>query len=103
MPDPCPVVLVYKFINVHVFLVSCAQVKCDVGEKCIVKNARATCLCDEICPTFYNPICAADGKTYGNECRLKVARCIAKKHIAVAYEGKCSKYSSHMFSVLPTI
>lgn len=70
--------------------ISCAQVKCDVGEKCIVKNARATCLCDEICPTFYNPICAADGKTYGNECRLKVARCIAKKHIAVAYEGKCN-------------
>ena len=31
--------------------------------------------CPSICPEYYSPICASNGKTYGNICIFRVAAC----------------------------
>lgn len=36
-------------------------------------------------------VCGTDGKTYENECRLRVASCLNGTYIAVASTGECEE------------
>ncbi|XP_062500515.1 agrin-like [Corticium candelabrum] len=47
------------------------------------------CLCDRPCPMIVLPICGSDGRTYQNECLMKVASCKEKKTIFVFGQGAC--------------
>ena len=50
------------------------------------------CLCDRPCPMIVLPICGSDGRTYQNECLMKVASCKEKKTIFVFGQGACGEY-----------
>jgi len=46
--------------------------------------------CQQYCRYEYSPVCASDGRTYGNACMLKVENCLYKKNAVVVYNGKCN-------------
>ena len=48
--------------------------------------------CPQACPKIYRPVCGSDGKTYPNECVLKVNACVNEENITVVHEGSCGKY-----------
>ena len=48
-------------------------------------------VCSEVCPEIFAPVCGSDGKTYNNECELKVADCKNREEdITIAYKGECT-------------
>merc|ERR1719369_1595610 len=44
--------------------------------------------CLRPCPKNLRPVCGSDGKTYPNDCLLKIAACL-KQDLVVVHEGKC--------------
>ncbi|DBA00261.1 TPA: hypothetical protein N0F65_007905 [Lagenidium giganteum] len=52
-------------------------------------GAAIDCSKRPACMEIYQPVCGSDGKTYGNECELNVAKCDNKK-LKVASKGECS-------------
>nr|XP_002735796.1 PREDICTED: SPARC-like isoform X1 [Saccoglossus kowalevskii] len=73
----------------------CAKVKCKKppGSMCTVveKNGEpsTTCSCPTECSDEYEPVCSVFGREYDNRCKLHLQACSKRKHIAVAFEGKC--------------
>ncbi|XP_070545250.1 SPARC-like [Ptychodera flava] len=73
----------------------CATKKCKkpAGSMCEVveKNGRktATCVCPTECPHQLDRVCSVYGRQYDNLCQLHLEACNKKKHIGVAYKGKC--------------
>lgn len=45
--------------------------------------------CPEKCDITYDPVCASNGKTYKNMCRLERENCFAKTEIVELYKGEC--------------
>ena len=45
----------------------------------------------EDCPASVKPVCGTDGKTYINECLMKVIACESKKDTAKRKDGLCGK------------
>ena len=53
--------------------------------------------CPEHCPEIYKPICGTDGKTYSNDCELKVEACYTHNHdLKVEHEGECKSRKSQI-------
>lgn len=46
--------------------------------------------CRRGCPKIYRPVCGTDGKTYANQCILKIATCESNGRIRKRSNGKCS-------------
>ncbi|CAH8650296.1 unnamed protein product [Heterobilharzia americana] len=47
------------------------------------------CICPTDCLYVRKPVCGTDGKTYENECFLKVKSCADQREVHVAQEGYC--------------
>lgn len=56
-------------------------------------NVICTCPKADTCPPVRAQVCGSDGKTYNNECLLKVAACVNKKPINKLHNGPCSEYA----------
>ncbi|XP_046396911.1 agrin-like [Ischnura elegans] len=86
----------------------CATVTCPAGEVCQLDGDRsAVCRCGGDgglsgvtvsggsgggagCPPDFNPVCGSDGKTYANECTLRVESCRTRRPLRIIYRGTCS-------------
>ncbi|TMS35812.1 hypothetical protein L596_003127 [Steinernema carpocapsae] len=68
----------------------CKNVRCPKGTVCkLNENRKGECRCSEQCTMDYSPICATNGKTYENECLMKVAACKLESEIQFFKKGRC--------------
>ncbi|XP_028394352.1 uncharacterized protein LOC114518524 isoform X7 [Dendronephthya gigantea] len=68
----------------------CEDVRCSFNAQCVVdSDYKASCQCPK-CPPKTKRVCGSDGKTYINECELRMRSCTTKTNIKVLHEGKCN-------------
>ena len=80
-------------------VVGCAKTKCKFYSKCEEKsNGQAVCVCEEKCAFLFVPVCGSNGKTYINQCLLKVDSCKQRRSIVVLQNGACSKLRTAHYS-----
>ena len=71
----------------------CSTVHCQRYAECVsTDNATGVCVCPRECPYQRSPVCGSDGKTYINDCHLKITSCRRKANVSVRYAGECSKW-----------
>eukprot|EP00094_Tigriopus_californicus_P000322 TCALIF_00311-PA protein Name:"Similar to Agrn Agrin (Mus musculus)" AED:0.20 eAED:0.20 QI:0/0.36/0.34/0.86/1/1/23/48/1678 len=76
----------------------CQMLSCDSGTECHLvpddpmdDHAReAKCMCSNNCPDDFVPICGSNGKTYINECVMKLDGCRRRLDLHLVYTGNCS-------------
>ncbi|XP_045102495.1 agrin-like isoform X4 [Portunus trituberculatus] len=69
----------------------CEDVTCPERQSCQLDvDRKPECRCNDVCATEYSPVCASDGKTYTNECVMKVEACKARKTLSIMYHGACT-------------
>ncbi|VDK73629.1 unnamed protein product [Litomosoides sigmodontis] len=61
---------------------------CRPSEVCVDRNGQPTCEC-EACDLQLNEVCASDGITYANECKMRLESCMTGKFIYQKYGGVC--------------
>ncbi|XP_023225302.1 agrin-like isoform X1 [Centruroides sculpturatus] len=70
----------------------CEGVECPAFQDCqLDENRNPICRCNAICTTDIRPVCASDGKTYTNECTLRVEACKSRRNLRIIYSGECNK------------
>ena len=70
---------------------------CQKYSRCkAIDYINSECVCPKLsdCPPTRDEVCGSDGKTYGNDCELRVEACINGKETTVADLGPCGKCSS---------
>ena len=68
----------------------CDEIQCPAAQICQLDETRnPICRCNVICSYDFKPVCASNGKTYINECTLRVEACKARKSLRILYLGEC--------------
>ncbi|VDO45735.1 unnamed protein product [Onchocerca flexuosa] len=63
---------------------------CRPSEICIDRDGEPVCEC-EACDSQLNEVCASDGITYANECKMRLESCLTGKFIYQKYSGVCGQ------------
>uniref|UniRef100_A0A1I7VLR2 Agrin synaptic family protein n=1 Tax=Loa loa TaxID=7209 RepID=A0A1I7VLR2_LOALO len=61
---------------------------CRFSEICVDRDGHPVCQC-EVCDSQLNEVCASDGITYANECKMRHESCLTGKFIYQKYSGVC--------------
>ncbi|CAL4084615.1 unnamed protein product, partial [Meganyctiphanes norvegica] len=70
----------------------CTSRRCPEKQTCqLDRDRQPVCSCNDDCDKDFNPVCASDGKTYMNECIMKVENCKNRKQVAIIYRGACDQ------------
>ncbi|XP_064092109.1 agrin-like isoform X6 [Macrobrachium nipponense] len=68
----------------------CEDISCPERQICQLDRDRLpVCRCNDVCAKDYDAVCASDGKTYTNECVMKLEACRARKTLWIIYNGEC--------------
>lgn len=77
----------------------CVNHRCRPPTVCIVRSDVAVCECPE-CGDELNEVCASNGVTYANSCKLKQEACRHNVDIYQKYSGVCGMCVSHCMFVI---
>ncbi|XGW12472.1 hypothetical protein V3C99_013291, partial [Haemonchus contortus] len=66
----------------------CASFTCKSPLACVVVDDKPSCVCPQ-CTDELREVCASDGRTYPNECKMRKAACDSGKTLFVKYNGIC--------------
>ncbi|GFS69617.1 hypothetical protein NPIL_186102 [Nephila pilipes] len=84
-------VAIARFRDRMATLDPCEGVECPASQVCQLDEHRnPICRCNSVCTPDLRPVCGSDGKTYTNECTLRVEACKSRKSIRIIYTGECS-------------
>ncbi|KAL5014686.1 hypothetical protein ScPMuIL_008956, partial [Solemya velum] len=67
----------------------CQDQRCEFYAVCESDGKQASCVCPTDCVRTQAKVCGTDGKTYMNECKLRVASCRQQKFIKISTIGEC--------------
>ena len=71
----------------------CQSIKCGPFATCEVNMyGEGECICPSVCLRIDSPVCGSDGKTYENECELRIQSCKIQTLIAIMHKGQCGEY-----------
>ncbi|XP_053214035.1 agrin-like isoform X2 [Panonychus citri] len=69
----------------------CDGIDCPANQICQLDEHRnPICRCNSLCNDNFKPICASNGKTYANECYLRVESCRSRRNLYVIHQGDCN-------------
>ena len=71
----------------------CDGVPCGRKRECVVQNDRPVCVCRSICHEREEPVCANDGVTYSNLCKLRRASCLTGRRLYRVSNMSCTSVS----------
>ena len=70
----------------------CDGVECPASQICQLDDHRnPICRCNAVCNQDFKPVCGSDGKTYTNECILRVEGCKARRSLRIIHSGVCGR------------
>ena len=86
--------LEYLELNLSCALVAdlhpCIPIRCRFYGICeAIDEKSAKCVCPKSCPSYEAPVCASNGKSYGNMCKYKKAICDEKGNFTIVHNGSC--------------
>jgi hypothetical protein len=89
------------FFFLSIDLDPCINVSCDYFGFCKAFSSNdARCTCIEQCPSFEDPVCASNGRTFNNLCLLKREVCRTAGNYTFFHPGNCHGYYQ-MFTFHP--
>lgn len=73
----------------------CYGMKCPDSQICQIDDQRnPVCKCNAACGTEFEPVCASNGKSYANECILRLEACKTRKSLRILHQGVCPDSNS---------
>ena len=78
----------------------CSVKKCEHYATCVEDGGMGKCVCPQVCPLNFMPVCGSDGKIYDNVCLMEAASCSQQKKITIASKDSCSKSSNEFLTTV---